>query len=416
MMIITKKNTLKLILCTSFVLKILVVFFFHGRGLSNEWSILLNNFENFNIYSYYNIEGQNIPSSYMPPLYLIFLYINKVLSFDLFNFIYLAYFTQVVLSTLSVLFFFRFCNYFFDEKLSNVGAAVFALFPLIAFSNAIISSASIQVFFYLLFFNYLIEIIINKKKINNFLFVGIITCCLFLRGEFLIVLFLSLLFVILFNRKKIKFVMIVLFSTFIIISPYLIRNYINTDSVHIVNVTGYALWKGNNHLGRVEGVHDPLHPNHKETWPKEDQFNNLYDKLNNLQASKRYEKDRDKIFLDEGLKNILEDKKKYFLLYVKKIISYFFIDQNSSIINYYNFFHIIPNLTIAILAVSGIFLSFFKKKDGKLLYILMIMFSLILLISIFYILPRYKISILNFQIFFSLFSLDYIYKKFIKKK
>jgi hypothetical protein len=415
-MIITNKNILKLILCTSFVLKIIVAFFFHGKGLTNEWATLLYNLENFKIFSYYNIEGQNIPSSYMPPLYLIFLYINKVLSFDLFNFIYLTYFFQVILSTFSVLFFFRFCNYFFNEKLSNVGAAIFALLPLLILSNAMISSASLQVFFYLLFFNYLIEIIIDKKKINNFLFITIITCCLFLRGEFLIVLFLSLLFIAAYNRKKIKFVLIVLISTFIIISPYLIRNYINTNSVHIVNVTGYALWKGNNHFGKVEGFHDPLHPRNKENRPKIDQFYNLYDKLDGLEASKGYEKERDQIFLNEAINNILEDKKKYFLLYLKKIISYFFIDQNSSIKNYYNFFHIIPNLTVAVLAVCGIFISFTKKKDTKLLYILMIMSSLILLVSIFYILPRYKISIINFQILFSLFSLDYIYKKLINKK
>ncbi len=414
-MIITNKNILKLILCSSFVFKIIFVFFFHGKNLTNEWSILLYNLENFKIFSYYVIEGQNIPSSYMPPLYLIFLFISKVLSFNLFNFIYLTYFFQVVLSTFSVLFFFRFCNYFFDEKLSNVGVAIFAFFPLLVFSNAIISSASVQIFFYLLFFNYLIEIIIDKKKINNFLFIAIIICCLFLRGEFLIVLFLSLFFVIANNRKKIKFVFIVLISTFIIISPYLIRNYINTNSFHIVNVTGYALWKGNNHFGKVEGFHDPLHPRSRKNWPKVDQFYNLYEKLDSLEASKRYEKERDQIFLNEAINNILEDKKKYFILYIKKIISYFFIDQKSSIINYYNFFHIFPNLTIAILAASGIFLSCAKKKDTKLLYILTMMFSLIFLISIFYILPRYKISIINFQILFALFSLDYIYKKFIKK-
>ena len=103
---------MKLILSLSFVLKIIIAFFFHTQGLTNEWLVLFNNFEELKIFSYYKLEGQNIPSSYMPPFYLIFLYANKLLSFNLFNFVYLVYFSQIVLSTTSVILFFKFCNYF----------------------------------------------------------------------------------------------------------------------------------------------------------------------------------------------------------------------------------------------------------------------------------------------------------------
>jgi hypothetical protein len=81
---------LKLILSLSFIVKTLAVIFLHSKGLGNEWSVLFNNFQEFKIYSYYNLDGQNIPSSYMPPFYLAFLYVNKFLSFNLFNFIYLV--------------------------------------------------------------------------------------------------------------------------------------------------------------------------------------------------------------------------------------------------------------------------------------------------------------------------------------
>ena len=406
---------MKLILSLSFVLKIIIAFFFHTQGLTNEWLVLFNNFEELKIFSYYKLEGQNIPSSYMPPFYLIFLYANKLLSFNLFNFVYLVYFSQIVLSTTSVILFFKFCNYFFDKKFSVIGSAIFAFFPLLVFSNGLISSACLQVFFYLLFFNIMIETINEEKKINIILFLIISTCCLFLRGEFLIIFFLSLFFIVINNKKKIKFVLIIMFSTFIIISPYLVRNYNNTNTIHIVNVTGYALWKGNNHFGKVEGFAEPLHPEYRKNWPVVDQFSNLYQQLDSIKISERYEKERDQVFLTEAINNILGDKKKYFLLYLNKIFSFFFIDQNSSILNYYNLFHIIPNIIIAILAVPGILLAVIKKRDSKLFYVLMIMFALIFLISTFFILPRYKISIISFQILFSLFSLEYIFKKFIKK-
>ena len=405
---------LRLILAFSFVIKIIVVFFFHEKNISNEWLVLFINFEKFNIYTYYILDGQNIPSSYMPPLYLFFLYINKLLSFNFFNFIYLVYFLQVVMSTISVVLFFKLCNNFFNKNFSNVGAFILAFFPLIVLSNALISSATIQLFFYLLFINFAINIINNKIKINIIMFSIVSACCLLLRGEFLIIFFLTLFYIVLINKKNFKLVAILSFSTFVIISPYLVRNYINTNKIHIVNVTGYALWKGNNHLAKVEGYHAPLHPLNRENWEVSSQFLNLYQELDVLKINRKYEIERDKIFLKEALNNISKDKKKYFILYIKKIVSYFFIDWNSSLVNYYNPFHVIPLVVLAILAMPGIFLGL-SKNNNKLMYLFIVMFSLIFLISIFFVLPRYKISIILFQILFSLFSLNYIFKKFFKK-
>ena len=114
--------------------------------------------------------------------------------------------------------------------------------------------------------------------------------------------------------------MIVFFITLTVISPYLVRNYINTNTIHIVNVTGYALWKGNNHFAKVEGFHDSLHPAARENWPIVSEFDNLYQRLDNIKITKRYEQERDQVFFNEALDNITQDKKKYFLLYVKKVL------------------------------------------------------------------------------------------------
>ena len=109
----TNEKFFNLILITSILFKIIIVIFYHENQLSDEWGILISNLEELKIISFYSIDGQNIPSSYMPPLYLIFLYFNKLLSFQLFNFIYLVYFFQIVLSTVSVVLFYNLCNIFF---------------------------------------------------------------------------------------------------------------------------------------------------------------------------------------------------------------------------------------------------------------------------------------------------------------
>ena len=114
----------------------------------------------------------------------------------------------------------------------------------------------------MLFFNLYLRILSNNLNYKN-LFSIIITSVLtlILRGEFLIIFLFSLIFLIFLNKKNLIYSMLIFLFTIMMISPYLTRNYINTGKAHIVNVTGYALWKGNNQLAKVEGFHNSLHPN-----------------------------------------------------------------------------------------------------------------------------------------------------------
>ena len=409
-------NKINKIIIFSFFLKLIFVIFFHEKNLSDEWAILFKNFQSFKSYSYYIFDGKGIPSSYMPPLYFVFIYLNKVLSFDKINFLYLIYFNQVLISSITVYFFYRLCKNFLDERFSLLGTFIFSVFPLIAYSNGLISSACLQLFFYLLFINLFLELFSNEiKKKNLFLLVLTSAFTLLLRGEFLIIFLFSLTFLVFFHKKKLLKSLIILLLTTALVSPYLIRNYMNTGNIHLVNVTGYALWKGNNQLFNVDGFRIPLHPEESETWPKIPEFDNLYKKLDKLEKDKKYEINRDKIFKDEALKNIIQDKQSYLVFYLKKIFSYFFLDLNSSIKNYYNIFHIAPILLFSICSIPGAVIGLKKIKNSKIIYLFLLTCFLTAFISIFFILPRYKISIISFQILFSLFFFKYLFEKNIKK-
>ena len=414
MMILNKK--LNFIIFFSLLIKILFVIFFHEKTVSDEWSYLLHNFENFKSYSYYVFEGQDVPSSYMPPLYFFFIYLNKIISFDKINFIYIVYFNQILISTFSVILFYRLCKLFFQENFALLGSLIFSIFPLMIYSNGLISSACLQLFFYLLFFNLYLKILSNEFSNKNIFFL-ILICALtlILRGEFLIIFLFSLIYLIFSNKKKFIHASLIFLFTIMLISPYLIRNYINTGKVHIINVSGYALWKGNNQLAKVEGYHYSFHPASRNSWPKILQFENLYNKLDLINKDKKYEINRDKIFKEEAIKNIFLDKKKYFLLYLQKVFSYFFVDTNSSIKNYYNLAHILPILLFSTSSIPGAIIAFKKYINSKIIYLFMITCLLVGFISIFFILPRYKISIISFQILFSLFFFEYLFEK-IKKR
>jgi len=404
------KNKLKIIILLTFLSKLTFVLFFHEKNLTHEWSILFNNFQEYNSYSYYIFNGKHIPSSYMPPLYFIFLYLNKILSMNLINFLYLVFFNQVLLSTLSVYFFYKICKNFFNDNISLIGTLVFSLFPLMIYSNGLVSSATLQLFLYLLFFNSYLVFLDGKVDLKGILILSIICSLnLILRGEFIIIFFFSIFYFILINRKKALSGILVLILSVSLISPYILRNFDNTNKLHIVNSSGYALWKGNNPLAKVEGFHNPLHPDARTNWPNIIEFESLYNQLDKIEKNEMYEIERDQTFKREAFKNITSNKIKYLKLYIKKIFSFYLIDLESSLKNYYNIIHIIPILIFGIMSVPGVIIAF-KKNNYKIKYLILMTLILIFFISVFFILPRYKISIISFQILFSMFYLEYLKK------
>ena len=404
------KNKLKIIILLTFLSKLTFVLFFHEKNLTDEWSILFNNFQEYNSYSYYIFNGKHIPSSYMPPLYFIFLYLNKILSMNLINCLYLVFFNQVLLSTLSVYFFYKICKNFFNDNISLIGTLVFSLFPLMIYSNGLVSSATLQLFLYLLFFNSYLVFLDGKVDLKGILILSIICSLnLILRGEFIIIFFFSIFYFILINRKKALSGILVLILSVSLISPYILRNFDNTNKLHIVNSSGYALWKGNNPLAKVEGFHNPLHPDARTNWPNIIEFESLYNQLDKIEKNEMYEIERDQTFKREAFKNITSNKIKYLKLYIKKIFSFYLIDLESSLKNYYNIIHIIPILIFGIMSVPGVIIAF-KKNNYKIKYLILMTLILIFFISVFFILPRYKISIISFQILFSMFYLEYLKK------
>ena len=137
-MYILNKQITKIIIL-SFFIKSIFVIFFHEKSLSGEWAILFQNFQNFKSYSFYVFDSQGIPSSYMPPLYFLFICLNNFLSFGKINFLYLIYFNQILISSLTVYLLYSLCKNFFHERFSLFGALIFSVFPLIIYSNCLIS-------------------------------------------------------------------------------------------------------------------------------------------------------------------------------------------------------------------------------------------------------------------------------------
>ena len=187
--------------------------------------------------------------------------------------------------------------------------------------------------------------------------------------------------------------------TAITISPYLIRNVITFNTLTITKSFGYNLWKGNNPNSLVEG---------SEIIDK-----NLSRNIKKIENNRFYQIELDKIFWNEAIKNIFDNPLHYFLLYVKKFLSFLFIDISSTQKNYYNYFHLGPVLFLSITSLVGIILS--NKKFLVYKYLMLIFFIYIMIFSAFFILPRYKLIIIPIQIIFTNVLVKCIIKKYFSK-
>ena len=219
-----------------------------------------------------------------------------------------------------------------------------------------------------------------------------------LRGEFIALFLLSILYLVLFLKINLKSFTIIILLTIVVISPYLIRNVILLDSITITKSIGYNLWKGNNPNSLVEGnVYIDL---------------NLIEQLNKVPKDKYFDINADKVFQNEGLKNIKNNPTRYFGLYLKKFLSFIFIDINSSYPNYYHLLHYLPVLFISITSVIGIILS--EKNSYLMNFLILYFITNIAILSVFFILPRYNLAILPLQVIFSNVFFEYTKNNFFK--
>ncbi len=389
----------------SFILRIVTVYFFRDIHIDNEWNILLDNLIKYKTYSLYVFDGVPIPSVLLPPTYPFFLYLVKITtSLTDYNFLYLIFLIQILLSTYSVFLFYEINQNFFSKKFSLINSFIFSIVPLNIYSCGQISSINLQIVFSLLFLSFLFKITKDQKNKNILIFSLISGLLILTRGEFILIFFLIILFVTLSKKLNLGNLLKIISIVLLIISPYLVRNYIHFNQVFLVKSVGYNLWKGNNELSNVDGFE-----NYKNS-----KFVKINSEIEKLKKNKYYEINKDNIFLREAIYNLNKDKLKYAELYIKKFFSFYFIDVNSKYPNYYNFFHIFPLIILSILSFPGLFI-FLKKKRFENQCLGIYLFFNLLIFSVFFIIPRYKLIILPIQIilavYFILYVLDMLKKK-----
>jgi hypothetical protein len=407
---ISKLNIVYFLLFFGLIARILAFIYHSDSNIDNEWGILLQNFTSSGIFGY-NVAvneyfaipkiaefGERVlPSVFMPPLYFYFIYVINIISFYLLNTIDLIILIQIFLSLISIIIFNKILKSQKEKNSLRVYlVSIFAFFPINIYATSQISSITLQVFLILFFLFYLSKLTMNFK-IKDLIFFSFFSSMLILiRGEFIFFYFFSLFYFFFFFKKNIKAIIISLIISLILITPYLYRNYKSFNTVTLTKSFGYNLLKGNNPEFKVEGNSSFI----EEKFQRKD----LKIKTNN-----KYEIELDNFYKNKAIDYIKSDPLKYVKFFFYKVISFLIFDINSSYPHYFNVFHIVPKIIIAISSLIGAFLSL--RKKGFYQFLSIYYFLNIFLFSIFFILPRYSLILLPVQLLLSIESIKVLRRK-----
>ena len=399
------------VVAISFIARIIATYFFADENLTNEWAIIIHNYELTGVFGYYVLENNTfvtpkfaevgdivLPTAFMPPLYLYIILFLKKISFGILNLPFLVIISQILISLLTIYIFYKLIRQFEDKNFSIIITLIFSLFPLNVWIVSQISSITVQIFLIVSFF-FLVVRFQQTDRFKFLFFFSVISAFLILiRGEFLLFYFLTIFYFFIFIRKKFSSIVVSLVITILIISPYLYKNYNIFNELTLTKSFGYNLLKGNNPNFKVDG----------DAYFLEDQFKNI---SSSIKPNNEFEIQLDDIYKDKAINYIKSDPTKYTIFYFKKVISFLFFDIRSTYPNYYNVFHLLPKLILSIFTLVGCF--YLIKKKGIHQYLVIYYFCNIFLFSIFFILPRYSLILLPIQILISMTVIKKILRKFI---
>ena len=407
-------QNLYLLLIFSFILRVVAVYFYGDTTIEHEWETLLKNLKEHGVLSLYSFNGKQIPSVFMPPLYILFLFILSFFSPENVELAKIVLAVQIILSTLSIFIFYKLCTIFFSKNWSIFISLLLSIFPLNIYTTTQISSITLQIL--LLFFYLYLFFLLYKSNKNTYLYIFLFSIVsgmlMLLRGEFYLLFIISLLYLFIFKKLSFKKSIIIFLISLLVISPYLIRNYFTFNEITLTKSIGFNLWKGNNSFATVEGsLSYEAHIN-----------DNMFKKIDNLPKNNLFEIYHDNLFLNEGLKHIKNEPEIFIQRYIKRFLTFFYFNINSDYPNYYHPLFIIPVFLVSIFSTIGIWISL-RKLNLENGYLLLHLFSIICIFSLFFILPRYKMMILPFQLIFANYFFiacldknDFVYKFFKFKK
>jgi hypothetical protein len=388
----------------SIIVRLPVVFMFGDTNIENEWGNLYENLIIHGKLIYENFGETLLPNLWMPPLYAYYIYFFSIFSNSETVVTQLVLYSQTVMAGVSVAFFYKLSKNFFSKNISFVSSLLFSIVPLHLYACSQISSISLQVFLIILFLFFFFQIVKNYSFLSIVGFSASSGMLILLRGESIAIVSLSIIYLFLFFKTSIKKILLILLVILITVSPYLIRNIIIFEKAIIIKSFGYNFWRGNHPLALEKSLVEG----------SEIHYGNLREKVKQIPKDNFYRFEFDKLYFDEGNKNIKKEPLGYLILMIKKGMSFLLINYQSMDPKYFHPANYLPLLFFGITSLIGIIL--YKKQSPKFNYLLLVLLAYVGIFSLVAILPRYKLIILPLQIIFTSVFIEKIKNYYVNFK
>lgn len=388
-----KKGIIGLILVISFVIQLAFVLTVHTLPESDmkgydERGMLFAEQQSF------DYGGQFNGATYRPPMYILFL----AGIYSIFGHHYLAvYIIQAILSVFCLFLINRITSRLWNERVGLVALILSALYvPFIGYSGIILSE--ILFLFFLLVSVYYGLRAIQTGAMLSVILSGVASALAALTRSIslLLPICIVLLLMIYFPRKvftkaSMSRILIFFIAMFLTISPWTIRNYMDTkEFVLIDSISGLNMLIGNNEY--ATGFFTT------KVWETEG-WKEAHQPHNNLPQADRIMKQHALQWIQEHPNDFLQLTLKRFDLYFDKKTDWFTEDYgwNNILFNKMNFeAHYHEFLFICF--IMGLLLI--RKRQPQLVFLALIVLYFIGINSLFYVSPRYRLPAMPFMLMY----------------
>jgi len=341
---------------------------------------------------------------YYNPLYYYFLALNYYLfGHNLF----MIRLIQALLGIITGLVTYLIAKKIFNEKIAIISLLLYALCGYLIYYEGVLLSISLTTFLCVLAIWVFLKTR-GKKSNKGFIIGGILLGLASLSQPNTIFLLPFVFLWILIElkeeliKRRLQRCSIVFLSCFIAISPITIKNYIDSGKFVLISTSGpFNFWLGNQ-------VHSSG-------------YFDFFDRdLERLEEIKKSEKKIDNVYIKDVIRFIKENPTGYLKLFIKKILLFWgewdilhqvSYDEGKKIFSLLKFPFILDFDSLAILGLSGIFLSLKRWwKKGFLLYLFVFAYSFSVVVIM--VNGRYRPPVVPFLIILAGFLVIYLYEKF----
>jgi 4-amino-4-deoxy-L-arabinose transferase-like glycosyltransferase len=410
------KKILITIFFIALILRVIAIFFVGDAQLDHEYATLVPNLLNGRGFSYYSMTQDGIvtneyvsdpvivmPSAFKPPIYSLMVAASGFLFGVGPIGIFIIEVLQAFVGAITCWLIYDVARLKFGRETAIWAFLMAGIFPLLAFSSAQISDVTLQIFLRCFFYWLLFKLEENPTSKTIIFLSGLTMGMLFTaRTEMLLYIPVVLLWMIwVFKDRWLRIFAPMMAIAFMVIAPWVIRNYIQFNTITLNTSGGLNLWEGQNE--QAQGI---------PSWytdPSAELSDEAEAEIAQLTPTKDYEIKLDDIYFREAKEFMLSHPALVVQLAIKKFFFYWaavypgidFIYGNAD-----SPFYWLPWFLILPFFIYGLLLNLKFLRQHFLFHANFLLGSLT--VMVFFVLPKYIVFVIPWVFIFAASALSRI--------